>query len=138
VLIVCTGNSMRSQMGEGLLRTDLGDQIEVFSAGTNPSGVHPFTIKAMTEIGIDISHHTSKHVKQFEDRDVDLVITVCDHAHEVCPVFPFAKKAIHIGYPDPIRTLPGKSMDETFAEIRDQMRVELKEAVIRELNLKKK
>src|SRR3989339_154357 len=133
VLIICTGNTMRSQMAEGLLRYDLGDRIEVFSAGTHPSNsVHPMTIAAMKDIGIDISHHRSKGVDEFEDTKMDLVITVCDDAHEVCPYFMNAKKRVHCGYPDPVAPLPRRTIEETFDYIRDRMRVELREIVERE------
>ena len=87
VLILCTGNSARSQMAEGLLRHDAGERFDVESAGTNPGGVRSEAIAAMREIGIDISGHRSKHVAEFEHAAFDYVITVCDHARETCPVF---------------------------------------------------
>src|SRR5579872_7104345 len=86
VLILCTGNSARSQMAEGLLRHDAGDRFEVESAGTSPGHVRPEAIAVMREIGIDISHHRSKHVDEFRDRPFDLVLTVCDNAKQTCPV----------------------------------------------------
>src|SRR5438876_123050 len=88
VLILCTGNSARSQMAEGLLRHEGGDRFEVFSAGTKPSRVRPEAIAVMQEIGIDISGHRSKSVDEFAGQDLDYVITVCDNAKETCPVFP--------------------------------------------------
>jgi len=135
VLVVCTGNSMRSQMAEGLLRHDLGERIDVFSAGTHPSRVHPMSIRTMAEAGIDISGHRSKSIAEFFDVEMDLVITVCDSANLACPVFPNAKKTIHRGYPDPIDPPPGTEVADLFADLRDQMRVELAGIVIRELNL---
>jgi arsenate reductase len=136
VLVICTGNTMRSQMAEGLLRHDLGDSIEVFSAGTHPaSSVHPMTIAAMAEIGIDISQYKPKGIDLFEDTRMDLVITVCDDAQEVCPAFMNTKKRVHCGYPDPVAPLPGRSIKETFSYIRDRMRAEIIEIVKRELNL---
>jgi arsenate reductase (thioredoxin) len=136
VLVICTGNTMRSQMAEGLLRHDLGDRIEVFSAGTHPaSAVHPMTIATMADIGIDISKHKSKSIDLYQNTNMDLVITVCDDAHEVCPVFMNTKKRVHCGYPDPVAPLPGKSIDDTFSYIRDRMRVEIIDIVKRELSL---
>lgn len=101
VLILCTANSARSQMGEGLLRAMAGDRFEVFSAGTAPSRVNPYAIKAMAEIGIDISGHQSKHLEEYLGDRFDYVITVCDNAAENCPVFPGPAKRIHWSFPDP-------------------------------------
>lgn len=136
VLILCTGNSMRSQMAEGLLRHDLGNMIEVFSAGTHPSYVHHNTIQALAEIGIDISSHRSKSVNEFIDLDIDLVITVCDSAKENCPVLPGAQKTVHKPYWDPYHMTPGQDPEEIFAELRDQMRTELIPLVKDELGIK--
>jgi arsenate reductase (thioredoxin) len=135
VLVICTGNSMRSQLAEGLLHTDLGAWIDVYSAGTHPSFVHPLTIKALQEIGIETSHLRSKSVKEFIGRSIDLVITVCDSAHEACPFFPGARKLIHQGYPDPVSIRPGADLADVFSELRDQMRRELRDLVVKELNL---
>src|SRR5947207_3750362 len=89
ILVLCTGNSARSQMAEGWLRIQAGDQFEVCSAGSRPSGiVHPGAIQAMAEVGIDISHHSSKSMAQFVGQPFDYVITVCDNAAEACPIFP--------------------------------------------------
>jgi arsenate reductase (thioredoxin) len=136
VLVVCTGNSMRSQLAEGLLRADLGDKIEVFSAGTHPSSVHPLTIQALAAVGIDASKHRSKSVREFNGQSFDLVITVCDSAREACPLFPGARETIHRGYPDPVNIRPLANPTEVFAELRDRMRVELRDLVIKELDLK--
>src|SRR6185369_400350 len=95
VLILCTGNSARSQMAEGLLRHEAGERFEVFSAGTRPTTVRPEAIAVMIEIGIDISAHRSKSVDEFVGRELDHVITVCDHAKEFCPVFPGSTKHLH-------------------------------------------
>jgi len=94
VLILCTGNSARSQMAEGL-RHDAGNAVEVFSAGTKPTQVRPEAIAVMREAGIDISGHRSKSVEEFAGQDFDCVITVCDNANEICPVFPAKTKRIH-------------------------------------------
>src|SRR5258707_15238701 len=88
VLILCTGNSARSQMAEGLLRHDAGDRFEIESAGTKPGRVRPEAIVVMAELGIDIASHRSKHVDEFAGQDFDIVLTVCDNARESCPVFP--------------------------------------------------
>ena len=101
VLILCTGNSARSQMAEGLLRHDAGDLFDVHSAGTRPTTVRPEAIAVMREIGIDISDHRSKSVDEFVGREVDYVITTCDHTRELCPVFPGTTKHLHWSLPDP-------------------------------------
>ncbi|MGA3324909.1 MAG: arsenate reductase ArsC [Terriglobia bacterium] len=122
VLILCTGNSARSQMAEGLLRNDGGVGFEVFSAGTKPSRVRPEAIAAMREIGIDISGHRSKSVDEFAGLAFDYVITVCDNAKESCPVFPATTKRIHWSLEDPA-AVQG-SEEERLAEfrrVRDQL-----------------
>jgi arsenate reductase (thioredoxin) len=136
VLVICTGNSMRSQLAEGLLRADLGDYIEIFSAGTHPSSVHPLTIQALQAVGIDTTPLRSKSIYEFVDRDIDLAITLCDHAKTNCPVFPRAKKTIHKGYPDPVFINSGSDPAVVFAKLRDQMRKELRKLVVKELKLK--
>ena len=121
VLFLCTHNSSRSQMAEGLLRARGGAAFEVFSAGTEPRMVHPLAIKAMQEIGIDISSHTAKGIDAFAAKPaMDLVITVCDEAQEACPFFPNARKQVHWGFPDPSRVTGTE--DErlvAFRHIRD-------------------
>src|SRR5437660_6194547 len=101
VLILCTGNSARSQMAEGLLRNDAGDRFEIDSAGVEPSRVRPEAIEAMREIGIDISGHRSKSLDEFKGWEFDYVITVCDNANQRCPVFPGQTKHIHWSFEDP-------------------------------------
>lgn len=101
VLILCTGNSARSQMAEGLLRHMADDDFEVASAGVSPSRVRPEAIEAMREIDIDISGHHSKSVDEFTDQQFDYIITVCDNAKEQCPVFPGNAKRIHWSFDDP-------------------------------------
>jgi len=132
VLILCTGNSARSQMAEGLLRQDGGDRFEAASAGTKPSIVRPEAIAAMAEIGIDISSHRSKSVDEFLDNPPDLLITVCDSARETCPVFPVAVERLHWPFEDPA-SVEG-SWDErlaAFRRVRDQIRARL----VRDRNL---
>ncbi len=101
VLILCTANSARSQMAEGLLRALAGDRLEVFSAGARPATVNPLAIAAMHERGIDLTAHTSKHLDQFLNQAFDYVITVCDNAAEACPLFPGPAERIHWSLPDP-------------------------------------
>lgn len=102
VLFLCTQNSSRSQMAEGLLRARGGPDYAVFSAGTRPSEVHPLAIKVMWEIGMDISDHRAKSLDAFRKLPpMDLVVTVCDEAAEACPSFPNARRQVHWGFPDP-------------------------------------
>lgn len=101
VLILCTANSARSQMAEGLLRSLAGERFDVFSAGAQPSVVNPLAIKAMDERSIDIRSHRSKHLSEFLSQPFDYVITVCDTAAESCPIFPGPAKRIHWSFPDP-------------------------------------
>tara|TARA_B100000214_G_C23933550_1_gene611991 strand:+ start:126 stop:539 length:414 start_codon:yes stop_codon:yes gene_type:complete len=100
ILILCTGNSCRSQMADGLLTSLLTDAI-IYSAGTKPEPVNPFAIKAMDQLGIDISKNSSNHVDEYIDIDFDYVFTVCDNAKEICPVYPKAKQMIHHSFFDP-------------------------------------
>ena len=126
VLFLCTGNSCRSQMAEGLINHDLGDRVQVCSAGLIQSYVHPKAIQVMKEIGIDISHHRSKHFKKFEGQSFDCVITLCDEAREVCPVFPGAAQQHHCGFMDPV-TASG-SEDQilaVFRKVRDKIHEEV-------------
>ena len=124
VLILCTGNSARSQMAEGILRHDGGGAFEVFSAGVKPGFVRPEAIQAMSEIGIDISNHRSKSVDEFVSQRFDYVITVCDNAKESCPVFPGAAARIHQSFEDP--PAPGVGDDDfrlaVFRRVRDEIR----------------
>ncbi len=119
-LILCTGNSARSQMAEGLLRHMAGDQYEVYSAGTKPVGLNPNAIKAMSEVGIDISKHRSKSVDEFAEQKFDYVISVCDNAKESCPFFPGGGKRIHRSFEDPAATPKEKQM-ESFRRVRDEI-----------------
>ncbi len=122
VLFVCTHNSSRSQMAEGLLRQLYGEHYEVYSAGTEPGGVSPFAIRAMAEIGIDIRNHTSKDVGEFLSMDLDTVVTVCDGAREACPFVP-ARRNLHRRFEDP-RAARGSDADKlaAFRRVRQQIR----------------
>lgn len=102
VLFICTHNSARSQMAEGLVNSLYSKVLMAESAGTTPSKIHPLAIKVMTELGIDISHHRSKHLDEFEGREFDYVVMVCSNAAEACPFFPGGREQIHHGFDDPV------------------------------------
>jgi len=123
VLILCTGNSARSQMAEGLLRYYSGDYFEVESAGTRPGTVRREAIAAMRELGIDISGHRSKHVDEFGGRHFDYVITVCDNAKESCPVFPGSVRRLHHSFEDPPGEAVGPEEERMaiFRRVRDEL-----------------
>ena len=127
VLILCTGNSARSQMAEGLLRHDTGGRFDVSSAGTKPSTVRPEAIAVMKEVGIDISGHRSKSVDEFAGHSFDYVLTVCDQANEICPIFPGPMKRLHHNFEDPA-TVDGPEEQRlaVFRKVRDQMRLYLR------------
>jgi len=122
VLFLCTGNSARSQMAEGFLRHMAGDRFEVLSAGVKPTVVNPLAIKAMAEIGIDISRHRSKSVMEFIDQSFDYVITVCGNAQKTCPVFPGEHEKIHWDLEDPALA-QGSEEDKlkVFRKVRDEI-----------------
>ncbi len=123
VLFVCTHNSSRSQMAEGLLRTYYGDHYEVYSAGTQPSGVNPFAIEAMEDLGIDLSGHRSDHVDAYTDTPMDYVVTVCDSARESCPYLPARQQNIHHRFEDP-SAVEGADAEKraAFRRIRNEIR----------------
>jgi arsenate reductase len=130
VLILCTGNSARSQMAEGLLRHDGGAWLKVESAGVEPSHVRPQAIEAMKEIGIDISGHRSKSVDEFAGQDFDCVITVCDNANERCPVFSGNTERIHWSFDDPAAAEGDTAAKlAVFRRVRDQIRERLREFI---------
>ena len=128
VLILCTGNSARSQMAEGLLRHMAGDRFEVFSAGTKPVGLNPNAINALAEVGIDISKHRSKSVDEFLGQQFDYIITVCDNAKESCPIFPGNGRRVHHSFEDPATASP-EQQPAQFRKVRDQIRLWLNEFV---------
>ena len=124
VLILCTGNSCRSHLAEGLLRASVDGEIEVASAGSKPAGyVHPLAIRVMQEIGIDISSHRSKHLDEFRSGDVHTVITVCGNADQVCPTFPGQVQRYHWGFDDPAHA-SGTEEEQlaVFRRVRDEIR----------------
>ena len=123
VLFLCTGNACRSQMAEGWARHLLGDTVEPHSAGTEPHGVDPRAARVMREAGVDISSHRSKHVRELEGTEFDLVVTLCDAAAGACPVFPGPTRVLHRGFDDPARATG--SDEEKLAEfrrVRDEIR----------------
>ena len=131
ILVLCTGNSARSQMAEGILKHITQGKYDICSAGTKPSFVRPEAIKALAEIGIDISNNRSKSVDEFADTEIDYVLTVCDNAKENCPYFPAKTKVIHHSFDDPPAV--GKADEETtlnvFRRVRDEIRAYLQKAV---------
>ncbi|MDA3923893.1 MAG: arsenate reductase ArsC [Kiritimatiellae bacterium] len=130
VLFLCTGNSCRSQMAEGWTRHLKGDLINAYSAGIEIHGLNPKAVKVMAEAGVDISGHTSQHIDEFRDVDLDVVVTVCGHAHETCPYFPANCKLAHVGFGDPPKMAKelaeqGGSEEEQlecYRKVRDEIR----------------
>jgi arsenate reductase (thioredoxin) len=126
ILFLCTGNSCRSQMAEGWARHLKGDQIESYSAGIEAHGLNPDAVRVMAEAGVDISGHRSKLVGDLHGVDLDYVVTVCDNAHESCPLFPGKAKVVHVGFDDPPRLAAGaRTEDERLApyrRVRDEIR----------------
>ena len=131
VLFLCTGNSARSQMAEGLLRSLAGDRFEVFSAGTDPKGLHPLAVEAMKEIGVDISGHHSKNVGGLLGQRFQYVITVCDRAKEQCPIFPGAYKFMSWSFDDPAQA-PGSEQErlQAFRQARDGLAQRIKSELL--------
>ena len=128
VLILCTGNSARSQMAEGILRHDHGQRFEIESAGTKPGFVRPEAIAVMREVGIDISGHRSKHVEEFAEQEFDYVITVCDNARETCPVYFGAARKLHHDFEDPAALTGSEEQRlDLFRCVRDELRSYLRE-----------
>ena len=121
VLILCTGNSCRSQMAESLL-SYFSANTKVYSAGTNPEKVNPYAIKAMAEMGIDISQNTSNHADEYVNIDFDYVFTVCDNAKEICPIYPKVKQMIHHSFTDPADATGTDSEQlEVYIQVRNQL-----------------
>ena len=125
-LFLCTGNSCRSQMAEGWTRALKGDQIDAFSAGIETHGLNPRAVQVMAEAGVDISGHKSKTVADLPTKDFDFVVTVCDHAHESCPLFPGKTKVVHVGFDDPPRLAKEARTEEEalahYRRVRDEIK----------------
>lgn len=123
ILILCTGNSARSQMAEGLLKQICQSKCEIFSAGTKPSNVRPEAIKVLQEIGIDISNNRSKSVDEFVNKEIDYVLTVCDNANENCPYFPAKTKLVHHSFADPAAIEGDEDVRlAAFRRVRDEIK----------------
>ncbi len=128
ILVLCTGNSCRSQLLHGYLNQALGDQATVYSAGVEVHGVNPRAVRVMAEDGVDISHHTSNHVDEYATVPFDYVLTVCDHANEVCPVFPSSAEKLHHNFPDPAKaTGSEEEIMAAFCAVRDQVKAYARE-----------
>lgn len=126
VLFLCTHNSARSQMAECLLRASGGNKVEVFSAGSEPTSIHPLAIKVMTKIGVDLREHRVKHFDEFSGQTFDYIITVCDRVREVCPVFPGDPQKIHWSFPDPAAIEGGlQSQEKGFWETVQQLKARI-------------
>lgn len=126
VLFLCTGNSCRSQMAEGWARALKGDVIDACSAGVETHGLNPYAVRAMAEAGVDISGHTSQHIDEFKDVALDVVVTVCGHAHESCPIFPGSTRVVHVGFDDPPKLAADAATEEEalrhYRRVRDDIR----------------
>jgi arsenate reductase len=123
VLVLCTGNSCRSQIAHGYLKKFAGDKAEIYSAGVETHGVNPKAIATMQEDGIDISMHTSNNVNEYRDIDFDYVITVCDHAKEVCPYFPSNAALFHYNFPDPAKAKgTEEEIKKEFERVREMIK----------------
>lgn len=130
ILFLCTGNSCRSQMAEGFAKNLRGDEFEVYSAGIETHGLNPNAVKVMAEAGIDITGQKSQNISELLDLDIDVVYTVCGHAHETCPVFPGGAEIVHVPFPDPPALAAqlkeqGKSEDEQlepYRKVRDMIK----------------
>lgn len=124
ILILCTGNSARSQMAEGLLKHICADEYDIYSAGTKPSIVRPEAIEALKELGLDISNNRSKSVDEFADKKIDYVLTVCDNAKEACPYFPAQTKVIHHSFEDPAEVEGDEATRvKAFKKVRDEINI---------------
>ena len=127
IIFICTGNACRSQIAHGLLQNLAKDRFNVFSAGSHPSQVHPMSIKVMEEIGIDISHHSSDYIDDYLDKSIDIVITVCDNADKLCPVFPGIIERLHWSIEDPFK---GWDYNENQMESFRVTRKEIKSRIL--------
>lgn len=135
VLVLCTGNSCRSQIAEGYLRHFAGQKAEIFSAGVETHGVNPRAISIMKEDGIDISGHTSNNIVEYQNIDFDFVITVCDNAKERCPFFPTKAQKFHYNFPDPAKaTGTEKEINNQFREVRQMIKDYCKNFVERKIH----
>ena len=131
IIFICTGNACRSQIAEGVMRQLAGDKFDVFSAGSHPSLVHPMSIKVMKEIGINITSHTSDPISNFLSKNINIVVTVCDNADKVCPVFPGKVERIHWSIKDPFKGWGSDPDDlDNFTRTRDDLYERIKNFLI--------
>lgn len=131
ILVLCTGNSCRSQIAEGYLRKFAGHKADIYSAGVETHGLHPKAIETMLEDNIDISKHTSNTMDEYSDMDFDFVITVCDNAKERCPFFPKKTKKFHQNFPDPAKaTGTEEEIKDRFRQVRKQIKVYCQEFIV--------
>lgn len=134
ILVLCTGNSCRSQIAEGYLRYFAGKKADVYSAGVETHGVNPKAIATMKEDGINISNHTSNNIDEYRSIDFDFVITVCDNAKERCPFFPTKAKKFHYNFPDPAKaTGTDEEIAEEFRKVRQQIKAYCKDFITENL-----
>lgn len=134
ILVLCTGNSCRSQIAEGYLRYFAAGKAKVYSAGVETHGVNPKAVETMKADGIDISNHSSNNINEYQDLDFDYVITVCDHAREVCPFFPSGAEKFHYNFPDPAKATGTEAeVMEQFAGVRDMIKQYSKEFIEKHL-----
>lgn len=123
ILVLCTGNSCRSQIAEGYLRYFAGDKADIYSAGVATHGVNPKAITTMKEDGVDISNHTSNNIDEYRNIEFDFVITVCDNAKENCPFFPTKAKKFHHNFPDPAKAIgTDEEINEQFRKVREKIK----------------
>ena len=123
ILVLCTGNSCRSQLLHGYLQQLLGERAAVYSAGVETHGLNPRAVQVMAEDGLDIAHHTSNHLEEYAAVPFDYVLTVCDHANEVCPVFPSSARRLHHNFPDPAKATGSEAeVLQQFRAVRDQVK----------------
>jgi arsenate reductase len=135
ILVLCTGNSCRSQLAEGYLRSFAGDAAEIYSAGIETHGVNPKAVQVMAEDHLDISNHTSNHVDEYAGIEFDAVITVCDNANEACPVFPGTVERFHHNFPDPAKaTGTAEEVMEEFRRVRDLIKTYAADFVIHQIS----
>ena len=130
IIFICTGNACRSQIAEGVMRKLAADKFDVFSAGSHPSLVHPMSIKVMKEIGIDITSHTSDPISKFLSKNINIVVTVCDNANKVCPIFPGKVERIHWSIKDPFKGWNSQPDDlVNFRKTREDLNARIKNLI---------
>lgn len=136
ILVLCTGNSCRSQMAHGYLKDFAKDKATIYSAGVETHGLNPNAVKYMMEDGIDISNHTSNHIDEYMDIKFDLILTVCDHANESCPYFPSSAEKIHHNFEDPSKVEGSEvEISSKFREVRDEIKIYCREILAKHFSI---